>query len=118
MEYLLAIYGDEKAVEAIPEDQMEDFWAGWFKYDQEVRASVNVVHGSALQPTGTATTVRYKDGAVVTSDGPFAETKEQVGGYYLIDVEDLDTALEWAGKMPSLPDGSTVEVRPLQVFEQ
>lgn len=61
MQYLLAIYGDEKAVEAIPEDQMEGFMAGWFKYDEEVRAAVNVVHGSALQPTSTATTVRFKE---------------------------------------------------------
>ena len=118
MQYLLAIYGDEKAVEAIPEDQLEGFMAGWFKYDEDVRAAVNVLHGSALQPTGTATTVRITDGGVVTSDGPFAETKEQLGGYYLIDVDNLDTAIEWAGKMPISPDGVSVEVRPLQVFEQ
>ena len=117
MEYLLAIYGDEKAVEGIPEDQMGEFMAGWFKYDEDVRGAVKVLHGSALQPTTTATTVRFKDGSAVTSDGPFAETKEQLGGYYLIDVDNLDAALEWAGKMP-ISGGGSVEVRPLQVFEQ
>ena len=117
MEYLLVIYGDEQAQENIPEDQMDEFMAGWFQFDQDIRSAVNVVHGSALQPTSTATTVRSKEGSVVTSDGPFAETKEQLGGYYLIDVDDLDVALEWAGKIVSM-GGSTVEVRPLQIFEQ
>ena len=118
MKYLLAIYGDEKAVDNIPPDQMDEFMAGWFKYDEDLRRAVDVIDGSALQPTATATTVRFKDGKVVTSDGPFAETKEQLGGYYLIDVDNLDAALEWAGKMPSIPEGGTVEVRPLQTFEQ
>ena len=118
MKYLLAIYGDEKAQDTLLADQGDEIMAGWFKYDEDLRAAVEVIDGSALQPTETATTVRFQDGAVVTSDGPFAETKEQLGGYYLIDVDNLDAALEWAGKMPISPDGGSVEVRPLQVFEQ
>ena len=118
MKYLLVIYGDESLQEAIPEEQMGDFMAGWFKFDEEIRGAVNVLGGEGLQPTSTATTVRYKDGQVVTSDGPFAETKEQLGGFYLLDVDNIDIALEWAGKLPNLPAGGSVEVRPVQVFEQ
>ena len=118
MQYLLAIYGDESAQEAIPPEQLESSMAEWFKYDQDIRGSVEVVNGSALQPTATATTVRSENGKIVTSDGPFAETKEQLGGYYIIEADDLDVALLWAGKMPNVPFGGAVEVRALQVFEQ
>jgi hypothetical protein len=118
MQYLLAIYGDEKAQENIPADQLDDFMAGWFKFDEELRRSVKVLAGDGLQPTSTATTVRYQDGTPVTSDGPFAETKEQLGGYYLIDVDNLDEAIKVAGTIPNLPMGGSVEVRPVQIFEQ
>ena len=118
MKYLLVIYGDESAQEAIPEEQMGDFMAGWFAFDEKIRSAVNVLGGEGLEPTSTATTVRMNDGQVVTSDGPFAETKEQLGGFYLIDVDNIDIALEWAGKIPNLPAGGSVEVRPVQVFEQ
>lgn len=118
MHYLLAIYGEESAEEAIPPEQMDDYMQGWFKFDEQIRNAVNVVSGSALQPTSTATTIRQKDGKVVTLDGPFAETKEQLGGYYLIEVENLDDAIHWAKKMPNLSHGGSVEVRALQVFEE
>ena len=71
----------------------------------------------ALKPTDTATTVRIRDGKTLPTDGPFAETKEQLGGYYLVDAPDLDTAIRWAAKCPSAPSGS-IEVRPVMVFEQ
>lgn len=118
MKYMLAIYGDESAQENAPPEAQEQNMQAWFKYDEELRGAVEVVDGSALHPTSTATTVRHLNGKLVTSDGPFAETKEQLGGYYVIEAEDLDQALEWAGKMPSLPFGGSVEVRALQVFEQ
>ena len=118
MKYMLAIYGDESQTQNIPEDQLEQFMAGWFKFDAELRGAVNVLAGDGLEPTSAATTVRFRDGAPVTSDGPFAETKEQLGGYYVIDVENLDDAIEWAGKIPGLPMGGSVEVRPIQEFEQ
>ena len=70
MQYLLAIYGDESAQEAIPPEQQESSMAEWFKYDQDIRGSVEVVNGSALLPTTTATTVRSENGKIVTSDGP------------------------------------------------
>ena len=117
MEYLLAIYGDEKAQASASPAEMEAVMGAWFQYDDQIRKAVKVIGGNALQPTSTATTVRGKDGQVITSDGPFAETKEQLGGYYLIDAKDLDEALEWAAKMPNIPSGGTVEVRPIQVFD-
>ena len=120
MEYLLTIYGDEKAEEqmrASPE-QVEVMMGAWFQYDSQIRKAVKVVSGNALQPTSMATTVRGKGGQTITSDGPFAETKEQLGGYYLIDAKDLDEALEWAAKMPNIPTGGSVEVRPIMVFDR
>ena len=72
--------------------------------------------GDALQPVATATTVRVRDGATETTDGPFAETKEQLGGFYILDCEDLDEAIEYAAKIPSAKFGS-IEIRPIMVFE-
>ena len=118
MQYLLAIYGDEKGFADLSEEQIGAVMNEWWSYDEEVRKAVKVTGGEALQPTAMATTVRWKDGVAVTSDGPFAETKEQLGGYYLIDVDNLDDAIEWAGKMPIPPAGGGVEVRPIQVFER
>ena len=77
-----------------------------------------VIPPSPLQPTNTATTLRLKGDSVVSSDGPFAETKEQLGGFYWIEADDLDQAMEWAGKMPHLPFGGSVEIRPVVEFDQ
>ena len=118
MKYFLGIYGDEQAGEGMTPEQQEASMQEWFKFDAELRESVTVLGGEGLHPTSTATTVRMRDGKTVTSDGPFAETKEQLGGFYLIDVPNLDKAIEAAGKMPNLPYGGSVEVRPVQVFEQ
>ena len=120
MEYLLANYGDEKAEEQIraSPEQMEAVMGAWFQYDDQIRKALKVISANVLQPTSMATTVRGKGGQTITSDGPFAETKEQLGGYYLIDTDDLDVAIEWAGKMPNLPSGGTVEVRPIMEFDQ
>jgi hypothetical protein len=89
----------------------------WFEYTQQLQESGAMVAGDALQPVDTATTVRVRDGERLTSDGPFAETKEVLGGYYIIDVADLDAALAWAERIPSIGYGS-VEVRPVMVFDQ
>ena len=117
MEYLLAIYGDEKAMMSLSEAEMAPVMEAWHKYDSDVRQGVKVLAANALQPTTTATTVRGKNGQAITSDGPFAETKEQLGGFYLIDAADLDEAIEWAGKMPNVAGGGAVEVRPIQRFD-
>jgi hypothetical protein len=84
----------------------------WFEYTQALQQSGTLLAGDALQGAETATTVRVRDGETIITDGPFAETKELLGGYYLIDAPDLDTALQWAGKMPNISYG-TVEVRPV-----
>ena len=120
MEYLLANYGDEKAEEQIraSAEQMEAVMGAWFQYDDQIRKALKVVSANVLQPTSMATTIRVKDSQTITSDGPFAETKEQMGGYYLIDAKDLDEALEWATKMANLPGGGAVEVRPIGVVER
>jgi len=115
MQYMLLIYGDESAAPDYqsPEGQAE--MAQWNRYTQELAESGALVSGDALQPAETATTVRGAGGEIVHTDGPFAETKEVLGGYYLIDVPDLDAALGWAAKMPNISYGA-VEVRPIQVF--
>ena len=106
MRYIILIYDNEKEA---PQDEGE--MQRWFDYTDELRASGHYVAGEALHPVATATTVRVKNGKRVTTDGPFAETKEQLGGYYVIDVPDLDHALEWAARCPSAATGA-VEVRP------
>jgi len=109
---MLLIYGDPAAgpQEGSPEAQAE--FADWFKVTEEMQQAGVHVDGSALHPAPAATTLRLRDGERVLTDGPFAETKEALGGYYVIDVPDLDTALEWAAKMPNAGYGS-IEVRPV-----
>ena len=87
----------------------------WFAYGEELSKAGAMLGGDALQPTSAATTVRERGGQRLVTDGPFAETKEQLGGYYLIDVPDLDAALDWASKIPNIARGS-VEVRPVMNF--
>lgn len=108
MKYMLLLYSDPQAGEAAMEE--------WFAYTQALAAAGVLLGGDALHGVDQATTVRVRDGERLTSDGPFAETKEILGGYYLIDVADLDAALEWASKVPLAPFGS-VEVRPLVGFD-
>ena len=108
-QYLLLIYGDP--ADAPGPDDQESF-GRWMQYSTDLAESGAMVGGNALEPAETASTVRVRDDETVISDGPFAETKEILGGYYLIDVPDLDAALGWAGKMPNITYGS-VEVRPI-----
>jgi hypothetical protein len=89
----------------------------WFRYTQELQGAGVHVAGDALEQVESATTVRVRDGETLITDGPFAETKEVLGGYYIVDVPDLDAALKWAAKMPNIAYGS-VEVRPVMVFDQ
>jgi len=112
-EYLLLIYGDP--ADAPPEAATEEAMGAWFQYTDELAKSGSMRGGNALELPDTATTVRVRDSETVITDGPFAETKEILGGYYLIDVPDLDAALQWASKMPNIAYGS-VEVRPVVVF--
>ena len=109
MRYMLLIYGDETEWqgEAGPEA-----FKPWMEYSQAATEAGVMEAGAGLLPTPTATTVRVRNGQTLSTDGPFAETKEQLGGFYILDCEDLDDALSWAAKIPSVGTGS-VEVRPV-----
>ena len=111
MQYLLLIYSNEKDEANLPEDKQREVFGEWMAYTEDMKANKVFVAGDALQPTGTATSVRVRNGDRMVSDGPFAETKEQLGGYYLIEVQNLDQALEWAGKCPGARTGTATEWR-------
>jgi hypothetical protein len=113
MEYLLLIYEGEKRWETMAKPDMDQEMAGYEKFGVEFAGAIK--GGNALQPTGTATTVRVRDGKRLTTDGPFAETKEQLGGYYLVEAADLDAAIAIAEKIPGARSGS-IEVRPIMTF--
>ena len=115
--YMLLIYDDPTAWRSMSEEQQNAVMGEYFAYTQELRDAGAFVAGDALQPTATATSVRVRDGERLTTDGPFAETKEALGGYYLIDVETDDEAQEWAAKIPSARFG-TIEVRPIVVYPE
>jgi hypothetical protein len=112
VQYALLIHTDEQIWPSLSEDDRNALMAEYGSYTQELRNAGAMLGGDALQPTQTATTVRVRDGETLTTDGPFAETKEQFGGFYLIDVASLDEALEWAAKIPGARSGS-IEVRPV-----
>jgi hypothetical protein len=115
MQYMLLLYSADEAgpTPGSPEHAAE--MQEWFAYTEALGKSGALVAGEPLQGKETATTVRVRDGETITTDGPFAETKEILGGYYVIDVDDLDSAMEWAAKIPLAPYGS-VEVRPVMVL--
>jgi len=115
MRYLLLLYSAENAgpAEGTPEQAAE--MQKWFAYSSELTEAGVHLAGDALHGTDTATTVQVRDGSTVVTDGPFAETKEVLGGFYMIDVENLDEAKKWAAKVPLAPYGS-VEIRPILEF--
>ena len=117
MQYMLLIYDDEKIIDGMSEGELNALMGEYFAYTNELREAGAYVAGDALQSVGTATTVRVRDGEQLLTDGPFAETKEQLGGYYVVDVETIDDAVKWAAKIPSARYGS-IEVRPVMVFDR
>jgi hypothetical protein len=112
MRYLLIICTDEKWYETVPQEQRETFMKEYAGFGEEMGSRGLLQGGERLRPTSDATTVRVQNGDVLTSDGPFAETKEQIGGYYLVDCKDLDEAIEVASKIPAAKHGA-IEVRPI-----
>ncbi len=114
MQYVLLINSDESGYEKMSEETMGKLMADYGAFTAELQESGAMVAGDRLQPTTTATTVRVREGETMTTDGPFAETKEQFGGYYIIDVANLDDAIAWAAKVPTAKYGS-IEVRPIWV---
>jgi hypothetical protein len=117
MKYLCLIYDEEKTLEAMPKDASDAFMGEYSAFTEGIRASGQYVAGEALQSVSAATTVRVRNGKLVTSDGPFAETKEQLGGFYLVEAKDLNEAIQLAAKIPSAKLGS-IEVRPVMDFSQ
>ncbi len=117
MRYLLLIYQDEVAHSQWSEEQLTAEYQAYSALGSEFqKLAVEEQGGEALMPIQTATTVRVRDGKTLTTDGPFAETKEQLGGYYLLNCKDLDQAIEAAAKIPGAADGS-IEIRPIMEFE-
>jgi len=117
MKYLCLIYDEEKKMAGMSKSEGDAFMGEYFAFTEGIRKSGHYVGGEALQPVQTATTVRVRNGKLSTTDGPFAETKEQLGGFYLIEARDLNDAIQVAAKIPSARLGS-VEVRPIQVFDR
>jgi hypothetical protein len=115
MKYLCLIYENEQNWSHYTKDQGDSMMAEYGTFTEDIQKSGHLVGGEALQPTQTATTVRVRNGKVSTTDGPFAETKEQLGGYYLVEAKDLNDAIQVASRIPGAKTGS-VEVRPVRVF--
>ena len=115
MKYLCLIYDEEKKMAGMTKSEGDAFMGEYFAFTEGIRQSGHYLGGEALQPVHTATTVRLRNGKVSTTDGPFAETKEQLGGFYLINAKDLNDAIQVASKIPSARLGS-IEVRPIMEF--
>ena len=113
MRYMLLIYGDEKARKDMSPQEGAAIFKRYGDFTESIRSSGAFRAGDPLQPTGTASTVRMKNGKTVTTDGPFAETREQLGGYYIVEAKNLDEALSIAGRIPAVQMGGSVEVRPI-----
>ena len=112
MRYMLLIYDDEQLWANMGEAERDGIMAEYMAYSDEVFGAGVAKAGDALQPTSSATTVRIRDGQTLTTDGPFAETKEQLGGFYLVDVPSLDDAIEAAARIPGARTGK-IEIRPI-----
>ena len=113
MQYMLLVYQREADVKTLGEKEKGAFYQGYVTFTEDITKSGNHRAGAGLGPVAAATTVRVRDGKTVTTDGPFAETKEQLAGYYLIEAKDLDNAIAIAARIPSARVGS-IEVRPVK----
>ena len=112
MKYLCLIYDDEKNLASMAKTEMDALMGEYRAFSESIKASGHHVAGHQLQPVHTATSVRVRNGKMSTTDGPFAETKEQLGGFYMIDAKDLNDAIQVASRIPSAKIG-TIEVRPI-----
>ena len=116
MKYMLLMYADESKAPQTPEEQ-QAVAQSWYSFGKEAEAAGVLLSNNGLASVTDATTIRVRDGKMLAADGPFAETHEQLGGYYLFECKDLDEAIGWAAKIPSALYGS-VEVRPLNQWSQ
>jgi hypothetical protein len=115
MQYLLMIYQNEAEYAKVDAASSQKMMGEYQTFTQSIIQSGNFKGGDRLQPSSTATTVRVRDGKTLTTDGPFAETREQLGGYYMVDAKDLDAAIAIAARIPGARHGS-IEVRPIFVY--
>lgn len=115
MKYLCLIYDDEKTFAKMSQSDVQAMMGEYHAFTEDIKKSGHYIAGEALKPVNTATTLRVRNGKMSTTDGPFAETKEQLGGFYMIDAKDLNEALQIAARIPSAKTGS-IEVRPVEVF--
>lgn len=116
MQFLLLIYESESVAATRSDADNGAMFKAYADFSQSLKAAGKMLAGDALKPVETATTVRVRDGKSVVTDGPFAETKEQLGGYYLVEATDLDDAIAMAARIPSAKTGS-IEVRPIMTFD-
>jgi hypothetical protein len=116
MKYLLTIYDDESNMAGVTPGEVNTMMDGYRQFGEEITQNGAYVGGEALEPVSTASTVRVQNGERIVTDGPFAETKEQLAGFYLLECKDLDEAIGYAAKIPGARSGC-VEVRPVRVFE-
>ena len=112
MKYLLAIYADESEWAGLGDEGRQAMYEEYAQVSEDMGRRGMMIDGAELRPTAAATTVRIREGRTLVTDGPFAETKEQLGGYFVVECESLDEAIEAAGKLPTARHGS-IEVRPL-----
>ena len=115
MRYACLIYDDEKKLGGMSKSDADTFMSEYFQFTEDIKQSGQYVAGEALHPINSATSLRIRSGKLSTTDGPFAETREQLGGFYLIDARDLNEAIQIASRIPSAKTG-TVEVRPVVDF--
>jgi hypothetical protein len=116
MRYLLLIYNEEANFQPPAPEDLEVALKPWWDYQDWLEEKGWYLGGDALQRTHTATTVRGREGNTITSDGPFAETKEQLGGFFMVNCDNLDEAIEAGSRIPALDWGASIEVRPIQEF--
>jgi hypothetical protein len=116
MKYALLIYGNEAVGARMTPEEQQTEMNEYYAFSDDIQKRGMHVASEALHPTNTATTVRVRAGKTLTTDGPFAETKEQLGGFYIVDCKDLDEAIQTAAKIPTARNGS-IEVRPIVIFD-
>jgi hypothetical protein len=118
MRYMLLLIGDEDRWQNLTEEEVGEAMKAYEDYGRQVIDAGVFVAGEGLEHSSTATSLRLVDGERVLTDGPFVETKEQLGGFYLLDCKDLDEALDWAEKCPAAAVGGTIEIRPVMDYEE
>jgi hypothetical protein len=116
MKFMLLLWGDESQWEGMSEEEAASEMAHWDEYTKQLTAAGALVSGEGLQPSASSKLLRLEDGERIVTDGPFVESKEQLGGFYVIDCASFDEALDWASKLPSAARGST-EIRPVMDYE-